>query len=196
MKTSVTLGEAPSMLRAGAVYRNGRIHFVCVKKVQEGAPERYSVRVVRIPVAVSANAISASTTGAQGFLDWFFGRNALEDAPSDLVSYELPSMAVNKEGEMLFGYGRSPVQTQNPLMPEARYTLWYAGEAKQRRSHLLQAGSYQPVKDGAPINFYGKGDFTSTVVDPADDKTFWTALFYGDPSRPGAFKTVIGKVAP
>src|SRR5262245_27619524 len=32
MKTSVTLGEAPSMLRAGAVYRNGRLHFACVKK--------------------------------------------------------------------------------------------------------------------------------------------------------------------
>jgi hypothetical protein len=196
MKTSVTLGEGPSMLRSGAVYRNGSIQFACVKKVQGGTPARYSVRVVRIPVQVSANAISASTSGPQGFLDWLFGKNAVQDAPSDLVSYELPSMAINKDGDMLFAYGRSPVQTQNPLMPEARYTLWYAGEAKQRRSRLLQAGSYQPVKDGAPINFYGKGDFTSTVVDPADDKTFWTALFYGDPSRPGGFKTVIGKIVP
>lgn len=195
MKASVTLAEAPSMLRTGAIYRNGKIYFACVKKVQDGPPERYSVRVVRIPIQVSANGISASTSGAQGYLDWAFGKNAVEDAPTDLVSYELPSMAVNQAGDMLFGYGRSPVQTQKPLLPEARYTLWYAAEAKQRRSRQLQPGGYQPVKDGAKINFYA-ADFTSTVVDPADDRTFWTALFYGDPSRPGAFKTVIGKVVP
>jgi len=195
-KTSVTLTEAPSMMRSGAVYRNGRIHFVGVKKVQEGSPPRFSVRVVRIPVTVSASGISASTSAAGGFLDWLFGKNAPEDTPTDLVSYEMPSSAVNKAGDMLLGYGRSPVQTQNPLMPEARYTMWYAGESKQRRSRLLQAGTYQPLQDGEPINFYGKGDFTSVVIDPADDKTFWMALFYGDPSRPGAFKTVTGKVAP
>jgi hypothetical protein len=196
INTSVTLGEAPSMLRPGAIYRNGKIYFTCVTKVEEGTLPRYSVRLVRIPVQVSGNTITASTAGAQGFLDWFFGRNALEDSPGDRVSYEIPSLAVNKNGDMLFGYGRRPFQTQNPLMPQARYTLWYGNEGKQRRSRLLQAGTYQPTKDGNPINFYGKGDFTTTVVDPADDKTFWTALFYGDPSRPGSYKTVVGKIVP
>jgi hypothetical protein len=184
------------MMRAGAIYHNGRIHFVGVKKVQDGTPPRYSVRVVRIPVWPVGGGLVASTSPASGFLHWVFGKNALEDAPTDLVSYEVPSMAVNGHGDMLFGYGRVPISTQKPLLPEARYTLWRANEAKQRRSRVLKPGNFQPIKDGAALTFFGGLDFSSTVVDPADAKTFWMALFYGDSSRPTAFKTVVGKVVP
>ena len=87
---------------------------------------------------------------------------------------------------MLFGYSRLPFVSENPLKPEARFTLWYSGEPKQRRSSLLQEGLAD--RSDAPV------DYTTAVVDPADDTTFWVALPYAGSN--GTLKTVIGKISP
>ncbi len=198
-QTSVTLERELSMLRSGAFYQGGKIHLTTVLKVKPGngtTPDRFSVRVVRLPTKISGGTLTASTSPQKGFLDTFFGRNALEDDPEDLISYEMPSMAVNNEGTMFFGYGRSPVTVKKVMYPEARYSVWYADETKPRRSRLLKAGTFQPTKGNGKKNFMQLAEFMWSTVDPADNKTFWTAQFFGDPSQKASFKTVVGKVKP
>ena len=211
LTTSITLGAAPSMLRAGAIYRGGKVYFVCMTKItdrvaDQGGP-RMSVRVARIPVKkVSATSIKASTDSAAGFLDHVFGRNAPEDAPDDLVSYEMPALAVNKNGVMVIVYGRVGVTTAQTLFPEARYSVYYPNEARQRRSRVLQKGDFLPtfVHEGetkATATHYvdksSKGgiDFGTAVVDPVDDLTAWMIHEFANKAR-GGYKTVAGVVKP
>ena len=56
----------------------------------------------------------------------------------------------------------------------------------QRRSRQLQPGAAAASPD--PLL-----DYTTAVVDPSDDKTFWMALAFEDSN---GYKTVIGKVTP
>jgi hypothetical protein len=206
LATSVALGAAPSMLRAGAIYRGGEIYFTCMTKITErvadqGGP-RMSVRLVRIPVTkLSATSIKASADKSAGFLDHVFGRNAPEDAPDDLVSYELPALAVNRNGAMVMVYGRVGVTTQTPLFPEARYSVYYPYEATQRRSRVLQKGDFLPTSVHAGetkatgAHYFDKGgiDYASAVVDPADDLTVWMIHEFANKTRNG-YKTVVGAV--
>ena len=207
LSTSVSLGTAPSMLRGGAVYRAGKIYFACMIKISDRVPDqggpRMSVRLVRIPVTKTASSITANADTATGFLDHTFGRNAPEDAPDDLVSYECPALAINKNGVMIVVYGRVGVQTLQPLFPEARYSVYYPNEASQRRSRVLQNGDYLPAfvhdketKATATHYFDGPGiDFGTAVVDPADDLSAWMIHEFANKAR-GGFKTVIGVVKP
>lgn len=190
LRTSVTLGDKVPPL-TGSVYRAGRLHFVVHKKVEEnGGAKRYSVRAVRVPVKSSLTSLTASTNPAEGFIDWFFGLNATGDPPGSRVSYERPSVAVNRRGDMLFAYGRYPFSGPTPsLFPEARYTLWRAGEPKQLRSRLLKAG-----EAAASESIISKLDYATAVVDPSDDKSFWVAHTYANSS--GGYRTVFGKITP
>ena len=187
LKTFVNLSsDKPSVV--GAVYRIGKLYLVGGKSVEEkGEAVRTSVRVVRIPVEkLGASIIKASNDSSKGFLDHAFGRNATSDAPGDRLSYAFPAVAVNKRGDMLFGYGRFPFISEKPFKPEARYSLWYSGETKQRRSFLLL--------EGKSVNSDTSIDYTTAVVDPSDDMTFWVALPYAESST--RLKTVVGKISP
>jgi len=213
LATSVTLGAAPAMLRAGAVYRGGEIYFTCMTKItervaDEGGP-RMSVRVLRIPVKkISATSIKASADKTAGFLDHFFGRSAPEDAPDDLVSYEVPALAVNKNGVMVIVYGRVGVTTKATLFPEARYSVYYPNEASQRRSRVLQKGDFLPTfvhagETKATATHYidpqsaknGGMDYATAVVDPADDRTVWMIHKFANKAW-GGYKTGAGVVKP
>jgi hypothetical protein len=102
-----------------------------------------------------------------------------------------------RSGTERFVYGRTGVKTASPLPPEARYTLWRHDESKQRSSALLQAGSWQPTwnydassTDGIPpettptaITHAYKLDYSTAVVDPVDDTTFWVIHEYADGAK-------------
>lgn len=194
LKTFVDLiSTKPSVV--GAVYRKDKIYLVGSRLVEakgEGYanPERHQIHGLRIPIEkLGASQIKTSKDYSKGFLNWILERKATSDSPNDRVSYRFPAIAVNKRDDMLFGYGRLPFVSENPsfpLKPEARYTLWYSGEPKQRRSYLLREGD--AVSSNASI------DYTTAVVDPADDTTFWVALPYAGSN--GKLKTVIGKISP
>ncbi|MGH9875489.1 MAG: hypothetical protein ACRD9S_23790, partial [Pyrinomonadaceae bacterium] len=188
LKTSVNLSEGISFYNS--VYRSGKIYLVGNKLVEEdGTAKRYSVRLVRIPVEeLSSSSIKASTSSSKGFLDWFFGRNSHADPSGSRISYEKPALAVNKNGDMLFAYGRYPFSPANSLNPQARYTYWFANEAKQRPSHLLQEGTALNSE-----TIVSALDYATAVVDPSNDLTFWMAVPY---SVGTGYKTVIGKVVP
>lgn len=185
---TLPLGTVPA--RGTAVYRDGKLTMSGALIVESNAStDRHSVRVLRVPVTYAGGVLSASNSAAAGYLDWYFGKNALEDAAGDKVSYQQPQVAVNAAGDMLFGYGRYPFATAQPLFPEARYSVWYAGEAKQRRSALLQAGS---AASATPPQ--SALDYATAVIDPLDDRSFWMALPYAVTG--GGYRTIIGRVTP
>lgn len=145
------------------------------KKVEgKGRATRYSVRAVRVPVKSPLTSLTASTDPAEGFIDHFFGLNATGEPPGSRVSYERPSVAVNGRGDMRFAYGRYPFSGPTPLLfPEARYSLWRAGQLKQLRSRVLKGGEAATSESIA-----SRLDYSTAVVDPSDDKSFWVALSY------------------
>lgn len=189
-RTSVTLGDNVPPL-VGSVYRAGRLHLVVHKEVEtNGGAKRFSVRAVRVPIRSSLTSLTASTNPAEGFIDHFFGLKATGDPAGSRVSYERPAVAVNGRGDMLFAYGRYPFSGPNPpLFPEARYTLWRAGAPKQLRSRLLKIGEAAAAESVAE-----KLDYSTAVVDPSDDRSFWVAHTYANSG--GGYRTVFGKITP
>lgn len=193
------------------VFRNKTLHITgsvkITPRVPNVLPQRLSVRVVRVPMSsISATQV---TVNAGSVLDHFFGLNAASDDPSDKVTYDAPAMAVNKAGDAIYSYGRTGITTKAPLYPEVRYSVWLHGESSQRRSTLLQVGGYQPtwLYDASPtdstpaetvatsVTHAYKLDYSTAVVDPVDDHTFWFISEYADLSISG-WKTVIGVVDP
>lgn len=117
--------------------------------------------------------------------------------------------AVNKFGDACFVYGQTGVTTKQPLFPEVRYSIWFHDEAQQRRSRLLQAGTFQPTwhydpDDKGPlppetvatsVTHAYQLDYATAVVDPVDDVTFWMIHEYADDTSK-SWKTVVGVVNP
>ena len=200
-------------------YRNKTLyiagHVTVTDRVPNVQPPRLSIRTLRFPfTTVSKSQISVDHAAV---VDWIFGKNAPTDAPGDLVSYDVPGMAVNKNGDAIYVYGRTGVVTAQPLPPEVRYTVWAHGEGKPRRSALLQPGEYQPMwfydppdPSSGPATppettktaiTHGilKVDYATAVIDAADDETFWVIHEYahtGEPNDQKYWTTVAGKVSP
>ncbi|NOQ22831.1 MAG: hypothetical protein GQ565_09345 [Candidatus Aegiribacteria sp.] len=198
-------------IRTPPVFRNDKLHFVCVKsitpRVLNVRPGRYSVRLMRMAFrykAITQEPI-AQGPGTPGFIDTWFGRSALEDSPGDLVSYEVPIIAANKHGHMLIAYGRTGVETENELHPEARYSIFYDDYRALYRSRLVQAGDFTPTKlheledqmETTPTAITHNEVFKSlnADVDPIDEETLWMIHGYGDSSL-NDYNCVIGKVKP
>ena len=95
------------------------------------------------------------------------------DAGALAISY--PSLAVNKSGAALVGYAVMSAS----IYPSAAY------------SYIDPAGKISEsamVKDGeASYKRSRWGDFTTTVVDPVDDLSFWTLGIYANSILPGGF---------
>jgi hypothetical protein len=184
------------VFRNNALYIAGHVNVTA--RVPDVAPQRNSIRTIKIPISVSTSQITANSSGVK---DWTFGLNATTDAQGDKVTYDFPGLAVNKHGDTIYAFGRTGVKTQAPLYPEARYTIWMAGESTQRRSRLLQAGSYQPrwVYDGetvaTSVTHAYQLDYATAMVDPFDDETFWFIHEYTDAAT-SSWRTVVGVVDP
>jgi hypothetical protein len=176
------------------VFRGNFLYFVQSydTKLSPNSVVRQNIRMARAPLWAEGSGsgvqLKTSTDPAAGYLTRSFGKNGPGDAESDIVSYEQPTLAVTKNGHMVFGYGRYPVSTQNTLFPEVRYTVWYGNEANQRRSRVLKAGT--TASSTTPAE---RMDYAWAVVDPTDDATVWIAHEY---SGSGGYRFVVGRVRP
>jgi hypothetical protein len=207
----VTLSKPASWPGPFGVFRNKTLHTASAiqitSRVPNEAPPRDSIRVLRIPFStITSNKLAVD---AAGVVDRVFGLNAPSDDPLDKVSYDMPGLAVNQQGDAIYSYGRTGITTKQPLFPEVRYSVWLQGEAQQRRSRLLQAGSFQPTwlydasstdkveaeTVATSVTHAYKLDYSTAVVDPVDDHTFWFIHEYADGASNG-WKTVIGVVNP
>lgn len=101
-----------------------------------------------------------------------FGR---VDDPTGVNSYAFPTIAVNKNNDVLLGYSSF---SENQY-PSASYSFRYGTDTASslQASTLFKAGEakYYKTFSGASNRW---GDYSSTVVDPADDLTLWTIQEY------------------
>ena len=85
------------------------------------------------------------------------------------VDYAYPSIAVNRNGAALVGFST----LSGSIYPSAAYLL------------IDPAGNVSAaatVKDGErPYGYFRWGDFSTTLVDPVDDLSFWTLQSYATP---------------
>ena len=190
LRTSVQVTDGVHPVKENLVYRNGHLISTSVRRTGE---DQWDLWMVRIPVRRTRKGIAASNDPAEGFFDGFLH---LEQAPrGDLViSRERPAVAVNARGDTMIAYGRYSPSGSPAILPEVRYSIWYAGEPAPRRSRLLMPGQAQPMKNGSPLSIGGGMDYTTAVVDPLDDLSFWIAHEYG--ASTGRYELVIGKVSP
>jgi hypothetical protein len=125
------------------------------------------VRLIAIQLNWANNQLSLSKV-----LDYSFGHNGPGDNSMDLVSYELPSLEVTKNGDVVIAYMRRPVQTVNTLYNEVRYSLFYHNENTTRPSAVLKKG------EGAANKPHGDGlDLAVQSLDP-DGLTAWITHAY------------------
>ena len=99
----------------------------------------------------------------------------IEDT-SGTMFYAYPSIAVNRFADMLIGYSSfSATQYAN-----ACYSLrvFFDEHEKFRSSRIFKAGEgiyYRALTNGESVRW---GDYSATVVDPANDTDFWTIQEY------------------
>ncbi|MCI0405970.1 MAG: hypothetical protein L0209_07855 [candidate division Zixibacteria bacterium] len=143
------------------VYRNGSIWGAQTAFLPAGgAPNRSSVQWWQLTAAAGVSQ---------------FGR--VDDGVPPLTFYAFPSLAVNKNNDMLLGYSsfsasqfaagnysyRASTDPANTLQSDV---VLKAGEATYNKTF------------GGPANRWG--DYSHTVVDPLDDKTLWTIQEYAE----------------
>jgi hypothetical protein len=123
-----------------------------------------------------------------------FGR---VDDPTGTVFYAYPTIAVNRQNDVLLGYSTFSANQ----FASAGYSLRSAGDTAStlRSSTLLKAGQAAYFKTfGGVGNRWG--DYSNTVVDPANDLDFWTIQEYAAspkfPNNDDRWGTWWGKVLP
>ncbi len=105
-------------------------------------------------------------------------RGLIDDAAGGTF-YAFPSIAVNRRNDVLIGYTRF---TANDY-PSAGFAFRTAGPAGQLGAQAFQPAVVKPgeapyVGRGADESSNRWGDFSATVVDPADGLGFWTIQEY------------------
>ena len=100
-------------------------------------------------------------------------RGRLDDA-SGVLFYAFPSLAVNGSGDMLLGFSSFSGQQ----FASSSYAYRAAGDppGTLRAERVFKAGEDIYVRDRHGANRWG--DYSATVVDPLNDRDFWTIQEY------------------
>jgi hypothetical protein len=181
-QTWVPLRFSLSNPKQGATFRDGKIYLTDATTRKK--TNKSIIRVVRVPLTNLTTKPKASLRVSDGYLEDTFGTSSRDDPPGQIVDYDWPSITANKNGHIVIVYRRN-----NPIKPEARYSVLLAGEQEARPSNLLQGGDCNIAA--------GKLDFQTAVVDPADDQTVWMAASFADNTGGDCAEgIVVGKVKP
>lgn len=135
------------------VYRNGSLWATQNAFLPAGAPSRTAAQWWQF--------------ATDGTLQQF-GR---VDDPSGSVFYAYPSIAVNKQNDVLLGYSTFSANQ----FASANYSFRSGGDPVNtlRSSTVLKTGQASYYKTfGGPQNRWG--DYSNTVIDPVNDLDFWT----------------------
>jgi hypothetical protein len=220
-KSSFALDGGATGYTEGIHFQSGKLYLggavLVSDRVPKVAPARWHARGVRIPISTSGGLKAGPCPATSGCLDFDFGKHALEDAPGDVLSYDMTSLVPDQSGNMILVYGRVPVTMAKPIGQEARFSLYFNDSRGLLRSRLIQAGSVV-LKDfycaggvtetTATVEnywhvWYAKNgcqgqkhfqDYATAAVD-SDGKSFWVVHAYADAAT-GKFKMVGAKVVP
>jgi subtilisin-like proprotein convertase family protein len=121
-------------------------------------------------------------------------RGRIDDATAPLTFYAFPSIAVNKNSDVLIGFSRFSAQQY----ASANYAFRAAADAPNtlRTDAVLKAGSAPYFKEfGGGRNRWG--DYSNTVVDPINDADMWTIQEHAAPVSGGVSRwgTWWGRIA-
>lgn len=189
IKATAPLGTASGMIKGKAVLQSGKIHLTfgsnaACPPIPPGLPECPSkVRVIKIALKWLGFTLVATKD-----FDYCFGHQGPGDDPSDFVSYELPSLEVNKKGNVVIAYIRRPVKTKNPLFNEVRYSVLRHNESSTRPSVVLKKGEGQATKKPLDAGI----DLAVLALDPSDRLTIWITHAYALDS--GSYGMIVGTV--
>jgi hypothetical protein len=151
------------------VHRGGTLYCCHTIMLPAGAGARSAVQWWEIP--------TASWTATVGLLD----------DPTGMIFYAFPSLAINKDGDILIGHAQFSAQ----IHPSGAYLLMRAGGGSQL------AGVFAPGQTTYVQRFGGNknrwGDYSSTQVDHEDDTSFWTIQEYAS-QNPNKWATKIAKI--
>jgi hypothetical protein len=190
------LANFPAQYLMKAVWRDGDLYAVVPDCRQwSGATEcMAAIRLLRFGAFGDTGRPTINVT---------FGKRHPLDPIDARFSYFLPSLEVNRFGDMAMVYHRSG----STIFPEVRGTLRLVGDTAIRPSFLVKAGEFPagcPASDhacaqeGAPVKSI---DNSGMAVDPFDDVGIWMVHAYGAPSGGdvstatiGAWKLVVAKV--
>jgi hypothetical protein len=193
----VEMGAKVYTLSQNAVFRNGFLYFVRDEWAPGHEKEYRDLRVARMPLRLTGTqppGAWASAEAQHGFLETVIGGREPDDAPGDVVDYEMPAMDVNGAGDMVVVYSRKGFHTAAELPPEVRYSIVYHGEQRARPGVLVRRGTTTAVPD---INDNGKAgiDLAYAQVDPSDDRTVWITNAYAD-AKARWYRQVVAAVKP
>jgi len=125
-----------------------------------------------------------------------FGKKSVSDPPNTLFSYGWPCLDVTTAGHMVLNYTR----TGDSIFPEARYSIYRAGDPDISPSHLFRAGAFPVGVDDptASLDLAGRLDNTGSAVDPADEKTVWVIQAFAEKASDtmGRYRLAVQKVTP
>ncbi|HKA01871.1 MAG TPA: BACON domain-containing carbohydrate-binding protein [Candidatus Solibacter sp.] len=112
------------------------------------------------------------------------------DDPTNAYTYAYPSIAVNKKGDALIAYTRFSAGEY----PTAEFSYRQASDPPNtmQPDTVFKQGESSYVANGSRSGSNRWGDYSISVVDPADDTTFWTLQEYAATppgTRNGAFGT-------
>lgn len=193
----VSVGARVGPLGVNPAYRRGFLYWAWDAWAAGHTKEYRDLRIVSLPVRVThakPHKVWAASDPQAGYRNVVVGGREPDDAPGDLVDYQMPAMDVNANGDVVVVYSRRGYQTRRPLAPEVRYSILYHGETKARPGVLLRSGSWSGVPD---INDNPKAgiDFAYAQVDPTDDLTVWVTHAYSDWSSRW-YRQIVGAVRP
>jgi len=188
VKASASVGSETGMIRGKAVLKSGKIHLTFGS--YPGCPPNpgglsecpCKVRIIKIALNWNGQTLSAGKD-----FECFFGHPGPEDDPSDFVSYELPSLEVNKKGDVVVAYMRRPLKTKFRLFNEVRFSILYHNELSPRRSILLKKGEGRATENP----FEASIDLAVLALDPSDKLTIWVTHAYG---KSGGYGMIVGNV--
>jgi hypothetical protein len=201
----------------GITIQNGALYFGAADqvaaRVPNVAPARWRARGMRINLISASTAFGLLPCPGSDCLTFTFGVHDGDDPASDVLSYELPSMAVTGAGDMVLLHGRVPVTTTAPIGQEARYRVFYHDNRGLQDGAVLHAGSpvlkavfcsSTPPETTPTAENYFHVDFSKTCPQPAfqdygtafadpNGASIWFAHAFATPS---GFKMVGGMVTP
>ncbi len=115
------------------------------------------------------------------FADYTLVQRGRVEDPNNVIQYAFPSVAVNRNNDVLLAYSRfAPDQYAT-----ASYSLRLATDplGELQPDTLLKRGE-APYQRGSGENRWG--DYSATVVDPVDGVSFWTVQTYAASTSSGS----------
>jgi hypothetical protein len=170
------IDQGDAQVRSSPVYRGGKVYYAQTVALPAGAG--FAIDAFGNVVSL-ADRTAAQWTVVDAASGDFVDGGRVEDATATPTNggkwYAYPSLAVNKNGDILLGFS----EFESDDYADAGYALRLGADAPgtMRDPVIYKEGEdYYEKTFGSPRNRWG--DYSHTLVDPANDRDLWTVQEY------------------